>query len=60
MRVMPRRTNASWHHAHAGQILVEHLETGDGFELFPDQGPTVSHEQAEPAIAIMRRALLSA
>jgi uncharacterized protein (DUF433 family) len=42
------------------QILVEYLEGGEGLELFLDQYPTVTREQAESAIVIMRQALLSA
>jgi len=42
------------------QILVDYLEGGDGLDLFLDQYPTVSREQAEAAKAIMRQALLSA
>jgi uncharacterized protein (DUF433 family) len=42
------------------QILVDYLEGGDGLELFLDQYPTVSRDQAEAAVAIMRQALLSA
>ena len=42
------------------QILVDYLEGGDGLELFLDQYPTVSRDQAEAAVAIMRHALLSA
>ena len=42
------------------QILVDYLEGGEGLDLFLDQYPTVSREQAEAAIAIMRQALMSA
>ena len=41
-------------------ILVDYLEGGEGLDLFLDQYPTVTREQAEAAIAIMRQALLSA
>jgi uncharacterized protein (DUF433 family) len=42
------------------QILIDYLEGGDGLELFLDQYPTVSRDQAKAAVAIMRRALLTA
>ena len=42
------------------QILVDYLEGGEGLEVFLDQYPTVTRDQAEAAIAIMRQALLSA
>ena len=41
------------------QILIDYLEGGDGLDLFLDQYPTVSREQAEAAMAIMPQALLS-
>lgn len=41
------------------QILLDYLEGGEGLDLFLDQYPTVSREQAEMAVAIMRQALLS-
>ena len=42
------------------QILVDYLAGGEGLELFLDQYPTVTRDQADAAIAIMRRALVSA
>ncbi|MGI8915687.1 MAG: DUF433 domain-containing protein, partial [Chloroflexota bacterium] len=34
------------------QILIDYLEGGEGLELFLDQYPTVSRDQAEAAVAI--------
>ena len=42
------------------QILIDYLEGGEGLELFLDQYPTVSRDQAEAAVAIVLQALSSA
>lgn len=39
------------------RILFEHLEAGDGLEVFLEQFPSVSREQAIAALELAREAL---